>query len=53
VQSRQPLARHGEKAEGIVGAQIVLRREGQALDIREPPDVGRRDAGGVEGAAMS
>ena len=46
------LARHGEQAKGVGGAQVGLAGEGEFRKIGERLEVVRRDAPGVEGAAI-
>ena len=46
------LARHGEHAERIVGAQVVLHRERKLREIVERAQVLRMHAGGAEALAI-
>ena len=52
VHAHDLLARHGEHAERIVGAQIVLHRERKLREIVERAQVLRMHAGGAEALAI-
>ena len=48
VDARDLVLRHGEHAERIIVAQVVLGRERKLREVFEPLEIGRLDAGGIE-----
>ena len=44
--------RHGEHAEGVVGPQVVLRREGELREVRQGAEIVGVHAGGLEGLTV-
>jgi hypothetical protein len=49
VDARHPIARHGEHAERVVVAQVLLHGEGELREVVEVLQIVGMHAGGVEG----
>jgi uncharacterized protein len=52
VDPHDVLAGHGEHPERVARAQVVLRREREAGEVGEPPEIVGPDTGRVEGATV-
>ena len=48
MDTRHPLARHGEHAEGVIAAQIFLDRERKFLKVAERLEISRMNTSLIE-----